>query len=391
MNVQELAGSGGLNTHASGSRLWVAAARAGIVDVERWIAGAVLWQIVEAVEEGIVVPHHCVKPESTTIELATANSGNYRGDQPAAVVDEMVDNGTEPTAGHHKEGRSGAALDTMVVHDETRAAGSRQGNDISATLSPATSLWANLRSEAFGLVLGRRTGNTNISGNTKINDDEVSSRGDNCTTTSKRPLSTQNMLSCADPSQTPPYRCAINSRPDSFDRALLQALPRVAATVNSTPPQLGGAGSVVTDAGWMVARQGAEVLVSAQLPSQKTGTSVACSTFSVEEALLFAFANSGFEEKSSLTVSDIVQAVKLRRQRRETVMRARDLTSVPWNIGPAKNDRLGDTRDERLGNEQDREAPQPNLSELLSAALIAQWFRKSFSVRKRVELRRSIV
>ncbi|CAM9397332.1 unnamed protein product, partial [Sphacelaria rigidula] len=313
MNVQELAGSGGLNTHVSGSRLWVAAARAGIVDVERWIAGAVLWQIVEAVEEGI-------------------------------------------------EGRSGAALDTMVVHDETRAAGSRQGNDISATLSAATSLWANLRSEAFGLVLGRRTGNTNISGNTKINDDEVSSRGDNCTTTSKRPLSTQNMLSCADPSQTPPYRCAINSRPDSFDRALLQALPRVAAT-------------------------GAEVLVSAQLPSQKTGTSVACSTFSVEEALLFAFANSGFEEKSSLTVSDIVQAVKLRRQRRETVMRARDLTSVPWNIGPAKNDRLGDTRDERLGNEQDREAPQPNLSELLSAALIAQWFRKSFSVRKRVELR----
>lgn len=108
-NVQELAGMGGLETHATEKSLWAAAAQARVVDVDRWVVAAVLWQATDAVVTAYVrsvgPPHvSCQEPKKT-----------------AAA-----------------EGLEGGSSDKRAV-----------------VLKEATSLWKELRDEAFLSVLGQ--------------------------------------------------------------------------------------------------------------------------------------------------------------------------------------------------------------------------------------------
>lgn len=371
-DVQELVGAGGLDTHASGSSLWTTAAQARIVDVERWVVGAVLWQVVEIVKE---VDVSCYG-EGTGSRIAQF------------YVKKVTDEGSGRTGG----------VNAADVDDMDRAGGADIGSENSAVLSTAISLWEDLRSEAFDLVLAKRPAATKLEGSQAPGavldqcPSYVGANGDHnvlAGATRKMPCesrdSFQNALARVDPSSTLLHRYAVSSRSNGFDRALMQALSRTGATTNSMAEQCQGAVSTVAGAGWAVAATRAAVAL--QRRSQWGGAKSKIAAHSVEEILLFAFVNSGFAKNSNLTVSDIIDAVKVRREREAANECTSGHITVSRNNGFTEYGQEGSSRDECLRQEPPVQHVRPELIELLRAASIARILREKLLVRQCVDCR----
>lgn len=254
-SVQELAGMGGLETHATEKSLWTAAAQAGILDVDRWVVAAVLWQVTGAVAtenaRGVWSPHLS------------------RQDSIGAVAEEEM---------------GGGSSDKHAI-----------------VLAEATSLWKEPRDEAFLSVLGR-SGGIRDQGATPIVEHRPSSTA--LTPTPGGQEQWQELLALTrdsgedghDTEQHPRQRYnVLQSDSSSFDLALMRTL--ALAGREGAGPGLGAAtqASAGTGSG-----------------SLDTGNgSLKC----VENILLHNFVIAGFAEGSRLDVSAIVDAVSVRRRR----------------------------------------------------------------------------
>ncbi|CAB1098133.1 unnamed protein product [Ectocarpus sp. CCAP 1310/34] len=253
-DVQELAGIGGLDTQTSENSLWSAAARAGIVDVERWVVAAVLWQVADAV---------------------------------ASTDKSFVPSVRSPGS---MEGAS-----EIMAGDDT--------SDAAAVSTKAMSLWEELRDEAFRSVLSRSIKNENHG---RVPNAEPSSsspvKAGTLSTPRKHDHQREGALVLVgedvvshrvDRRALQRYK-ALRSGPSSFDRALMRTLvlasgAGAAAAAAAASPTAGGRAS--WDSG--------------------VGGSLDC----VEDILLHNFVVAGFVDGSCLSVSDIVDAVSARRQR----------------------------------------------------------------------------
>lgn len=251
-DVQELAGIGGLDTQTSENSLWSAAARAGIVDVERWVVAAVLWQAADAVAS---TDKSCV---------------------PAVQSPGSTEGATKVMAGD----------DTL---------------DAAAVSTKAMSLWEELRDEAFRSVLSRSSKNENH-GTVPNAESSTSSPAKAGTLSTPRKLDNQReeplvlegedvVSHRVDRRALQRYK-ALRSVPSSFDRALIRTLVLASgagAAAAAASPTAGDRAS--GDSG--------------------VGGSLDC----VEDVLLHNFVVAGFADGSCLSVCDIVDAVSARRQR----------------------------------------------------------------------------
>lgn len=245
-DVQEVAGIGGLDTQTSENSLWSAAARAGIVDVERWVVAAVLWQAADAV-------------------ASTDNTS------PGSI--------------------EGATI--VMAGDDT--------SDVAAVSTKATSLWEELRDEAFRSVLSRSSRNDN-NGTVSNAEPRTSSPAKAGTLSTPRknghqregplvPVGEDVVSHRVDRRAVQRYK-TMRSVPSSFDRALMRTLilaSRAGAAAAAASPTVGDRASADSGAGG--------------------------SLDGVEDILLHNFVVAGFADGSCLSVSDIVDAVSARRQR----------------------------------------------------------------------------
>ncbi|CAM9245490.1 unnamed protein product [Ectocarpus sp. 12 AP-2014] len=253
-DVQELAVIGGLDTQTSENSLWSAAARAGIVDVERWVVAAVLWQAADAVAftDKSFVP-------------AVRSPGSMEG------------------------------ATKIMAGDDT--------SDAAAVSTKAMSLWEELRDEAFRSVLSRSIKNENHG---RVPNEERSSSPPAKAGTLSTPrkhdhqregplvLVGEDVVSHRANQRALQRYKALRSGSSSFDRALMRTLvlasgAGAAAAAAAASPTAGGRAS--RDSG--------------------VGGSLDC----VEDILLHNFVVAGFADGSCLSVSDIVDAVSARRQR----------------------------------------------------------------------------
>ncbi|CAM9507860.1 unnamed protein product, partial [Ectocarpus sp. 13 AM-2016] len=253
-DVQELAGIGGLDTQTSENSLWSVAARAGIVDVERWVVAAVLWQAADAV--------------------ASADKSFV----PAVRSPVSTEGATKIMAG-----------------DDT--------SDAAAVSTKAMSLWEELRDEAFRSVLSRSIKNENH-GRVPNAEPSTSSPAKAGTLSTPRKhdhqpegpsvLVGEDVVSHhVDRRALQRYK-AMRSVPSSFDRALMRTL--VLASGAGAATEAAAASPTAGDrASW----------------DSGEGGSLAC----VEDILLHNFIVAGFVDGSCLSESDIVDAVSARRQR----------------------------------------------------------------------------
>ena len=264
-SVQELAGTGGLETHATEKSLWAAAAQAGVVDVDRWVVAAVLWQVTDA--------------------AATANACDVRPSR-------FWLQGSTQAATAAGQGLEGGSPDNHAV-----------------VLAEATSLWKELRDEAFLSVVGRSTRGSRDQGATPIAEAGPSSTA--LGPPSPTPRGQENKQQDeslvlgrgasedgddAGTGQHPRRRySALQSDSSSFDVALMHTLA------------LAGRGDVGQGLG-AAARAGA---VTKRGTAKPGSGCLEC----VEDILLHNFAIAGFADGSCLGVSDIVAAVSVRRQR----------------------------------------------------------------------------
>lgn len=248
-SVQELAGMGGLATHATDKSLWTAAAQAGIVDVDRWIVAAVLWQVTGAV--------------------AAANAHGAG------------------SLHFSRQGSIGAVAGSSDKH--------------AVVLAEATSLWKELRDEAFLSVLGRSSGGRDQRV-TPIVERRPSSTA--LTPTPGGDEQRQELLALAcdtgedgyDTEQHPRQRYnVLQSDSSSFDLALMRTLPL--AGRGDAGPGLGAATQASAETG------GGSLGAGDESPK--------C----VESILLHNFAIAGFADGSRLDVADLVDAISVRRQR----------------------------------------------------------------------------
>lgn len=375
-SVQELVGTGGLDTHASGGSLWATVAQAGLVDVERWVVGAVLLQVVETVEE-VEVSRLGARTGSTTTQFC---------------VTEAANEGSEPVEG----------VNPIVVDDTDRAVGAEVGIEKGAASSAATSLWEELRSEAFDLVLGKTPGTTHLEGrkapglvlvqypsNVGLNDDHMVLAGENRKPPCESRDSVQNTLARADSSPALLCQYARSSRSNCFDRALMQALSRAGVITSSIAQQYQGTACTVAGAGWAAAATG--TVVALESPPKFAGAKSTSTALSVEETLLFAFVNSGLAKNSNLTVSDIVDAVKIRRERETANICTGNPATVSRDTGFTECGRGDSPRDEGLRQEPDVKNARPELLEVLRVASIAQGLREQRLVRQYTDCRFSFV
>lgn len=293
--MQELAGTDGLDTYASGNSLWVVAAKAGVVDVERWVVAAVLWQTVDV------------------LEVSAESSGDHRGTR-------ALDRSTKLGRGELMEIEEAVRGDSRMGNDKDDAGcfvcdpsrstleGKGEGGvvigavggtveaaagvDEEMATAAATSLWEELRREAFTLVLGRHTAEEDTpSGGHPPVSRGGSERGQyaervfpsEVATTNGGRFETHN--SSADLRPLHKYDSKIPG-PCSFDLALVRTLAQARRLVRST----------------------AETSVS-------SATIETTAQICVEEALLYMYATAGFTQGSGLGVADLVEAVKIRRER----------------------------------------------------------------------------
>lgn len=251
-DVQELAGIGGLDTQTSENSLWSAAARAGIVDVERWVVAAVLWQAEDAVAS---TDKSCV---------------------PAVQSPGSIEGATKIIAG-----------------DDTP--------DAAAVSTKAMSLWEELRDEAFRSVLSRSSKNDNHDAASNAEPSTSSpAKADTLSTPRKHDhrregplvLVGEDVISHRVDRRALQRYKDLRSVPSSFDRALMSTLvlaSRARAASAAASPTTGD--RALVDSG--------------------VGGSLDC----VEDILLHNFVVAGFADGSCLSVSDIVDAVSTRRQR----------------------------------------------------------------------------
>ncbi|CBN80035.1 hypothetical protein Esi_0022_0146 [Ectocarpus siliculosus] len=255
-DVQELAGIGGLDTQTSENSLWSAAARAGIVDVERWVVAAVLWQAADAVAS---TDKSCV---------------------PAVQSPWSTEGATNVMAG-----------------DDT--------SDAEAVSTKAMSLWEELRDEAFRSVLTRSSKNQ-THGTVPNAEPSTSSPAKAGTLSTPRKhdhqregplvLVGEDVVSHRVDRRALQRYEALRSVPSSFDHALTRTLVLASGTGAEAAAAAAGASPTAGD------RASGDSGV---------GGSLDC----VEDILLHNFVVAGFVDGSCLSVSDIVDAVSARRQR----------------------------------------------------------------------------
>lgn len=284
----------GLDTYTSGNSLWVVAAKAGVVDVERWVVAAVLWQAVDA------------------LEVSVESSGDHNDTR-------ACDRSTKPGRGEQMEVEEAFRRDLRMGNDEdaecfvcdpsrSSPGGQDEGGvvigDVGGTVEPAaevdeemataaaSSLWEELRREAFTLVLGRHTAEEDTPSGGHLPVSRGGSRRgqyaervlpSEVATTNGGRVNTHN--SSADLHPLHKYH---SQRPDtcSFDHALVRTLVQASRVVRST----------------------AEASIS-------SATIEATEQMCVEEALLYMYAMAGFVQGSGLGIADLLEAVKIRRER----------------------------------------------------------------------------
>ncbi|CAM9249583.1 unnamed protein product, partial [Hapterophycus canaliculatus] len=267
-DVQELTSIGGLDTHSSEESLWAAAAQAGIVDIERWVVAAVLRQATDAME--------------------FANDwGASNGPQARPRVTEK---------------RVTVAADMGGASSVVEAAPRRD-----VVLAEATSLWEELRDKAFQSVL---VASSRSAGQDALSIPELylsSSEAVGIWLTPSEESLQANRVDFAgraakdevahvgqEDSIERLYRqrySALSSSPGCFDRALMRTL--VLAGRGKAKPTL--------------ASVGPRKMETAVLESVESDR--------VDDVLLHNFVIAGFADGSRLKLSDIVNAVIVRRQR----------------------------------------------------------------------------
>lgn len=320
-DVQELAGMGGLNSYASGDSLWLVAAQAGIVDVDRWVVAAVLWQAVDAVEQvgerAGVIESRCKR------QIA---AGMAEGGQLAAINAELAEPGTGKTKvvafEQRAENISAEGSDCLQTEDfHDGASGTAVANKRIFFATKATSLWEELCREAFKLVTTSVISNQN-----KLGGDPSSSAALRSSSCKRQPAMSVDIAKgrCVVPEDTEHTQRRYEetaSASNSFDHALMQTLHQASR----------GASKAVqcADARW-AGDASAAVTPAVALAGGGVGP-LMC----VEEALLTMYVVAGFTTGSNLEVADIVEAVKVRRERTSAERTTRlcshgTVSSVRW-------------------------------------------------------------
>lgn len=212
-------------------------------------------------------------------------------------------------------------MGTVVVDKADKSFGVADGSKRGRMfLSAAISLWEELRSEAFGFILrGSLDTGTHQPAMDDVPHDEPSggksdSIGSNAGVTTLQRNVIANLenfgttASEADTAQRLRKWCTVGSCSRSFDRALVRSLHRAGRGDGLSLEKSATRISPVAGAGWAAA--------AATSPSPSTPrVTLAVSDLPIDETLMFMYANSGFAKGSDLKVSDIVEAVKVRRRR----------------------------------------------------------------------------
>lgn len=284
--MQELVATGGLDTNASGNSLWASAAKAGIVDVDRWVVAAMLWQVVHAVEEEANGRARCSEAskyycrcttaaETSVVSSSAASGGGHRGSSKSP--EEGVLSGRDSRGGSGNNNSPEAN-----VEHEPLSANRRRACLLAAT--EAKSLWEELRREAFRRVIGEDAG-FDIS--VSSGDKSLSSppRGAMREYKHNNPFIGTRQLSAEDDPEHVRWRYTEEaySESGSFDHALRMTLVQAGRRVSK--PAFAALHPIV-----------------------------ACE-MRVELQLLYTFAVAGFAEDSELELKDIVDAVRVRRAR----------------------------------------------------------------------------
>lgn len=315
-DVQELAAMGGLDTHASENSLWVTASRAGIVDVDRWVVAAVLWQATDAVEQTVRSGRtDQIQPPPWERSKGATAPEEEKNEEPNRTALETVAPGKNSCAdavvmqaGASCASAEGKHIGEGGVRIQKDVTGATTAKELALVSAEATSLWEELCQEVFRSVLDS---NRNAH-QTRLRE------GSSALSAARSPSSQREGQQEAPPSQagTGAIEPAVSegndrlrqvygastSNSSSFDHALVRTLQMAGHCTSEAVTSIGVKSTV------------------AVTPETTAANIVKASARStcVEEILIYTYAIAGLADGSGLELADIVEAVKFRRQRAAT-------------------------------------------------------------------------
>lgn len=287
---------GGLDTHTSGNSLWVAAAQTGIVDIDRWVVAAVIWQSIEAVEGAHECTECCEDPIERSVEAIVVE----KNEEPRAIIEGVI----EPRKSQMQEVLSDGGVCNMgeknefiaVEKDAKNSAGRVRASSQRVLSSiEARAFWEELCCEAFKLVLSRRNvGYGEPNEGSRYLSPAFSSSDTRYTKDSTLKYTSEGDILVPKNPQDPRQRYVrMKSASDSFDRALMHALARAGPSTPKVVPVAGDEWPTPAEASPTTANLGIAFAES----------------MSMEDCLLHNFAIAGFADGSGLKVTDIIEVI----------------------------------------------------------------------------------
>ena len=307
-DVQELVAMGGLDTHASEHSLWVTAARAGIVDVDRWVVAAVLWQAADAVEAASGYTDQIRPPGNKSTGAAASEETNKESNGTAlervapgkgCVADVVLQGGASCEFAERKHIGKG-------IRPRGNINGAASTNELALISAEATSLWEELCREAFRSAFDNRSVHQTRSSEDLSTMSAVPSSSHREGQHDIFPFhansrAIETAVSTGDDLLRQRYSASA-SISSSFDHALIRTLAVAGRCASGAV-----AGTVVTSTTVTTPGVGSSTAVSMVETSARSTR--------VEEILIYTYAIAGFVDGSGLELGDIVEAVKVRRQR----------------------------------------------------------------------------
>lgn len=279
--MQELVATGGLDTNASDNSLWALAAKAGIVDVDRWVVAAMLWHVVDTVEEEAKRRARCsdtsnyycpctTAEEASVVSSSAASGGGHPGSRKSPEEGVLTGRDSRGGSGENNNPEANGEQESLSANRKTASL-------LAAT--KARSLWEEVRHEAFRLVI---SDDADFDLSVSSGDISLSSlpRGAMREYKNNDPAIRKRQLSAED---DPEYLWWRFAEYGSFDHALRMTLVQAG-------------------------RRGSK-------PTYVALHSIVVCEMRMELQLLYTYAVAGFAEDSGLDLKDIVDAVRVRRAR----------------------------------------------------------------------------
>lgn len=329
VDVQELAGTGGLETYASEKALWVAVEEGGIVDVDRWVVAAVLWQAIASVERAgkpgasqtkmsrkaatsTTTSAERAMPGIEPISMAGGEARHVPSAPPAYVLP------PESRTGFSDAGAHEVAADTIDKRYPTiKALGQRTGRkECFFFVHEATRLWEELCHQVFRRVLVSRMSQDTERRSRLSQNSSCPSSSSTCAEHEQicanqrlqRAALEDDVAATSDKSQHAQLVCldTVKTTTRTFEHALAQTIGQEGCCRAST----------TGDQKLVFAQVVSEAKARAKGTTENATPQTLRTIMSIEDILLFAFATAGFAEGSGLSIHDIVLAVKVRRERK---------------------------------------------------------------------------